>query len=248
MRNRVQGQGMRRFFIEAVSRPRVHIRGEEARHMQKVLRMKEGDSFILFDGSGTDYPCVIETTGPEGITAGVGEGKASGLEPAVRVTLYQAMLKKDNMDMVLQKGTELGIAGFVPLLTARCVKRPDDKEKLSARLQKTAREALKQCGRSKMPAIGALLELKALKEHIKKHEIMLLAYENEESTVKGKIYGRGYSDIGIIIGPEGGFEAEEARVLADAGAIVCGLGKLTLRAETAAIAAVSMILYEKMER
>lgn len=238
---------MRRFFIDEVTRPTVRIRGEEARHMQKVLRMKEGDSFILFDGSGIDYPCRIQAAGPDGITASVGEGALSSLEPSVRITLYQAMLKKDNMDMVLQKGTEMGIAGFNPLLTARCVKRPDDPGKLSARLQKTAREAAKQCGRSKMPEIGGLIELKWLAEHIKKHEIMLLAYENEGSAVKEKIFGRGFSDIGIIIGPEGGFEPGEAQMLTDAGAVACGLGKLTLRAETAAIAAVAMILYETME-
>jgi 16S rRNA (uracil1498-N3)-methyltransferase len=247
VRGSVQEQGMRRFYIQTIVKPQVHIQGGEARHMLRVLRMKEGDSFILFDGSGTDYPCRIERAGGDELIASVGEGIRSDREPAVCITLYQAVLKKDNMDLVLQKGTELGIAGFVPLLSARCVKRPDDPGKMAVHLEKTAREAAKQCGRSQMPDIGKLIELNELKEHIKKHELMLLAYENEEVPLKAKLAGRDFSDIGIIIGPEGGFEPEEVKALADAGAAVCGLGKLTLRAETAAIAAVAMILYEKTE-
>lgn len=215
--------------------------------MLRVLRMQEGDAFILFDGSGTDYPCRIERAGQNEIIASVGDGIISGREPAVRITLYQAMLKKDKMDFVLQKGTELGIAGFVPLLTARCVKRPDDPDKLSAHFEKTAREAAKQSGRSKMPVTGPLTELKEMQKHIEKHDITLLAYENEESPLKAKITGRQFADVGVIIGPEGGFEEQEAGWLADAGAVPCSLGKLTLRAETAAVAAVTMILYETTE-
>jgi 16S rRNA (uracil1498-N3)-methyltransferase len=247
VRGCVQEQGMRRFYFKNIQTPKVQIRGEEARHMLKVLRMKEGDSFILFDGSGTDYPCRIDSVANNELTATVGRGILNDREPSVRITLYQSMLKKDNLDLVLQKTTELGIERFIPVLSARCVRRPDDSEKLAVRLEKTAREAAKQCGRSKIPLIGKLMVLNEIQEYAKSHDLLLLAYENEKAPIKSKIYENDFMDIGIIIGPEGGFETEEVRGMEKAGAVVCGLGKLTLRAETAAIAAVSMIIYEKME-
>ena len=238
---------MRRFYKNTIERPSVRICGAEARHMIKVLRMKEGDQFVLFDGSGTDYPCRIETVGDGELTAGVGEGVPGSRDPAVCITLYQAILKKDKMDWALQKATELGITRFVPVLTARCVRRPDDTQKLAARFEKTAREAAKQSGRSAIPEIGELTDISHLKKQTAQHEIMLFAYEKGNVLIKARLLGRREKDIGVIIGPEGGFEKEEAAALEKAGAMACSLGKLTLRAETAAVAAVSMILYEKME-
>lgn len=238
---------MRRFFAEKIEKPLVTIRGDEAYHMRKVLRMAAGDFFVLFDGSGTEYVCRIESVDEDGLVASVGEESAAVREPSVRITLYQAVLKKDNMDLVLQKATELGIAAFVPVLAARCVKRPDDAAKLTEKYERIAREAAKQCGRSTMPQIGALTELKNIKDRIKKHELFLLAYEHADIPVKQRLKEHGAADIGVIIGPEGGFEPREAQMLMDAGAIDCSLGGLILRAETAAIAAVSMIVYQAME-
>jgi 16S rRNA (uracil1498-N3)-methyltransferase len=209
--------------------------------------MKEGDAFILFDGSGTDYPCRVESIADGELIAAVGQGIPGGREPAASITLYLAMLKKDKMDWALQKATELGVARFVPILTARCVRRPDDKQKLAARFEKTAKEAAKQSGRSSIPEIGELTDIFDLEKQIKKHGAMLFAYEKEDVSIKKRLAGRREGDIGIIIGPEGGFEPTEAAALEKAGATPCGLGKLILRAETAAVAAVSMILYEKME-
>lgn len=237
---------MRRFFLRDIQRPEVCIRGEEARHMLKVLRMAEGDRFILFDGSGMDYPCEIESIGPEHLVARVGEGILSEKGPEVSVTLYQAMLKKDNMDFVLQKATELGITGFVPVIAARCVKKPDDPQKVLSKFWKTATEAAKQCGRSRIPRIGEMTLLKNLPDCMK-HELVILAYENGSVTIKKRLQNDRSTDIGVIIGPEGGFEDDEVRFLSDAGALSCSLGSLILRAETAAVAAVSMVLYEKME-
>ena len=238
---------MRRFFTQNIQQPTVCIRGEEARHMLKVLRMTGGDRFILFDGSGIDYPCEIESTGPDFLIARVDDGVLSEKGPDVHITLYQAMLKRDNMDFVLQKATELGISSFVPLIAARCIKRPDDPQKVLLKFEKTATEAAKQCGRSKIPQIGEMTELKNLPDCIQKHGIVLLAYENGNITIKNRLENNRSTDVGVIIGPEGGFESGEVRLLTEAGALDCSLGKLILRAETAAIAAVSMVLYEKME-
>lgn len=238
---------MRRFFHQNIQKPAVCIRGEEARHMLKVLRMAEGGRFILFDGSGMDYPCVIESVHADHLFARVGEGVLSEKGPDVRITLYQAMLKRDNMDFVLQKATELGITGFVPVIAARCVKRPDDPQKVRAKFEKTATEAAKQCGRSKIPQIGEITDLKKLPDLIRKHGIVLLAYENGDITIKKRLQDDSSADVGIVIGPEGGFEEGEVKLLCEAGALACSLGKLILRAETAAVAAVSMVLYDKME-
>ena len=238
---------MRRFFAEKIEKPLATVRGDEAYHMLRVLRMGAGDFFVLFDGSGMEYVCRIESVDADSLTASVGEERAAAREPKARITLYQAVLKKDNMDLVLQKATELGIVAFVPVLAARCVKRPDDAAKLADKYERIAREAAKQCGRSTMPQIGRLAELKNVKNEIQKHQIFLLAYEHADVPIKTRLREFGAADIGVIIGPEGGFEPREAQMLLEAGAIDCSLGGLILRAETAAIAAVSMILYQAME-
>ncbi|MEI6100520.1 MAG: RsmE family RNA methyltransferase, partial [Eubacteriales bacterium] len=237
---------MRRFFTEIIEKPAVTIRGDEAYHMLKVLRMVTGDFFYLIDGSGREYLCRIESIGTDHLVATVGDESDAVREPGVHITLYQAMLKKDNMDLVLQKTTELGIASFVPVLAARCIKRPDDAAKLAEKYGRIAKEAAKQCGRLTMPQIGTLTALKDLKTIIQKHQTVLLAYEHADIPIKTRLQGGCPADIALIIGPEGGFEPKEVQMLIDAGAVECSLGNLILRAETAAIASVAMILYESM--
>lgn len=237
---------MRRFFIEKIEKPAVTIRGDEAYHMLKVLRMVAGDFFYLIDGSGCEYLCRIESIGTDHLVASVGDESAAARVPGVQITLYQAMLKKDNMDLVLQKATELGIAAFVPVLAARCIKRPDDAAKLAEKYGRIAREAAKQCGRLTIPDIGVLTAIKDLKTILQRHQTVLLAYEHADIPIKTRLQGGCPQDIALIIGPEGGFEPGEVQMLLAAGAIECSLGSLILRAETAAIAAVAMILYESM--
>lgn len=239
---------MRRFFVDEISGDKLVIKGPEAMHISRVLRMDEGDMFYLFDGSGTDYTAVIKEIGDAGVAVQITGSEKSGREPKVELIIFQAVIKNDNMDYVTQKCTELGVAKIVPFISARCVKRPDGSasEKLVTRQKRIALEAAKQCGRSRVPEVGGVIEFGQLTEEIG-GVFTLLAYEDEDVvTIKRALHWFDGKSMAIIIGPEGGFEKTEADTLKVAGAKPCSLGKLILRAETAGPAALAMAMYELM--
>lgn len=241
---------MRRFYWPDISGKHITIKGQEAKHISRVLRMQQGDMLILFDGSGTDYSCVITEMDEDGVMVRVGEKKKSNKELPVQITLYQAVIKSDHLDYAVQKCTEAGVHAFVPFLSERCVKRPDAKSagKLVERENRIALEAAKQCGRSFVPTVGNLVMFKKAVEDIRqKSGFKLVAYENEErTTIKKVLENQVVNEISLFIGPEGGFTEEEIHMLGEAGVVSCSLGKLILRAETAGLAAAAMIGYEYM--
>lgn len=249
-RGRVQIQGMRRFFKQDIAGDTVRITGQEAKHISRVLRMQEGDMLILFDGSGTDCLCRIAGIGADYVEAAVEERKESDKELPVRITLYQAVIKSDHLDYAVQKCTEAGVFAFVPFLSGRCVKRPDEKsaKKLVERENRIAMEAAKQCGRARIPQVEDVVSLdEAVKRLAAKPGLKLVAYENErKTTIKELLQKNAEKEIHLFIGPEGGFSEEEIGLLEGAGVRPCSLGKLILRAETAGVAAAAMIQYETM--
>ena len=149
---------MPRFFSEEIEGDRVFLRGEDARHIQKSLRMQLGDPLTVCDLGGTDLSCRIEEFSPDLVTAAILERRPSEAEPTVQVRLYQALPKGDKLDLIVQKAVELGVHEIIPVLTSRCISRPDGKsmEKKIQRLSRIALEAAKQCGRGIVPKVGAL--------------------------------------------------------------------------------------------
>ena len=238
---------MRRFFVEKIDK-KVFVEGDEAKHMHKVLRMKAGDEALLFDGSGYDYLCEIEEISDKKVALLVKEKKENARKLDFSLTLYQSFIKKDKMDYVVQKATELGVCRIVCFNSARTVKNPEKKDKMKERYERIAKEAAKQCGRATIPTVDFLESTSDILGEIKNYDQCLLAYENENVTLKSVIGGGNFDSAAVIVGPEGGFEAREAQMLTDGGAKSCSLGNLILRAETAGIAACSMIVYEKMEK
>lgn len=238
---------MRRFFWKDIKTDNV-IKGEEAGHISRVLRMRANDRILVFDGSGKDYLCEITNCGKNEVEVEIIEEFKNDKKLDFSLTLYQSVIKKDNMELALQKAVEIGADSFCAFISERTVKRPDDIKKITDKYERTAKEAAKQCGRALIPKIGFLNSIKELEQRVKKHELCLIAYENEDGlSIKNALKDTKAKDIAIIIGPEGGFEKEEVELLKNAGAVSCGLGKLILRAETAAIATMAMIVYEKME-
>ncbi len=241
---------MRRFFKQDISGDTILVTGQEAKHISRVLRMQEGDMLILFDGSGMEYLCRISGMEEEGVTVCVEEKKQSDRELPVNITLCQAVIKSDHLDYVVQKCTEAGVFAFLPFLSERCVKRPDEKSahKLWEKEKRVALEAAKQCGRARVPEVSRILSFEELKaEVLQAKGLKLLAYENEKNTtIKEVLKQNPAQDILLIIGPEGGFSEREVRGLCEAGAVACTLGKLILRAETAGLVAAAMISYEAM--
>ena len=244
---------MRRFFVapENITGSTAVLTGPEARHISSVLRLSTGTKIILFDGSGSYYEAVLTK-----ISLSRAETKIVSITPYIETAenfhpalhLGIGLLKGKKMDLVIQKITELGIAGLHPFRSRYCVPRDNTGSRLS-RWQKIALEACKQCNRPKPPDIGHtkdLLELLSASGE-NDHDLKLIFWENKEGQKSVReIFAplNKIRSVMIIIGPEGGFSTDEVNQAVDAGYEPVTMGSRILRTETAAIAAVSILQHE----
>ena len=219
------------------------ITGEDAKHISTVLRMKAGELVVLCDNEETDFLCEIISAGKESVELKVLDSRHNDAEPDVRITLCQCLPKSDKMDFIVQKAVELGAFKIVPVLSKRCVSRPDGKAapKKIQRWQKIAEEAAKQCGRGRIPEIGELTEFKTAVKASVKTDTAILLYECGGERL-GSIISADAKDISFFVGSEGGFEEEEAEFAANCGVKLCTLGARILRCETAPLAALSILM------
>ena len=167
-------------------------------------------------------------------------------EPNIEVTLFQAVPKLDKLEYIIQKSVELGVSRIVPVLTRRCVSRPDKKDfekKKLPRLSKIAEEAAKQSGRGMIPEVAPLAGYKESLDMMRALDRTILLYEEEGGTSFGNVDFSGVKTAGLVIGSEGGFDKEEAQAAVSAGAVQVWLGKRILRCETAPITALSILMF-----
>lgn len=234
---------MPHFFCETVADGRAVLTGEDARHLAKVLRMREGESLTLSAPNGMDYDCVIEALSPDQVLLAVQREYPNETEPHTKITLYQAVPKSDKMDWIVQKAVELGVVRVVPMLTKRCVSRPDAKTaaKKVERWQKIAREAAKQCGRGVIPTVAPLVSFDEALQQAAQAETPLLFYEGGGERLQ-QLVKEETASIAILIGSEGGFEAEEVEQAKQRGFLTATLGKRILRCETAPVAALAILM------
>lgn len=230
-----------RFFTENIDETAV-VSGEDAKHISQVLRMRAGDHAVLCDGRGTDYLCKLCHAGAECVFD-VLESAKNLAEPSIYVRLFQAMPKGDKMDFIVQKAVECGASEVIPLITKRCVSRPDSKQlaKKTERWNRIAYEAAKQCGRGIIPRVGETVDISALKNMISPENTGILFYECAQLPLK-KAVTEFKRNVDIVIGSEGGFEPAEAQALSAAGFAPVSLGRRILRCETAPIAALSVLM------
>ena len=134
---------MPRFFCDAIAGGKAVITGEDAAHIARSLRMQPGERLTLSDGQGTDFDCVLDLVTPQEVFLTVLESYPCRTEPSVYVRLYMAMPKAEKLELIVQKAVELGVGEIIPVLTRRCVSRPDPKsfEKKRVRLARIAAEA-----------------------------------------------------------------------------------------------------------
>lgn len=231
------------FFAESNFTDRYNIQGEDAQHIRKSLRMKEGEELTLVSPDLTEHLCVIDTLS-EQIEVKEIFSKPCEQEPTVRVTLYQGLTKGDKMDFIIQKAVELGVTEIVPTLTERCISRPDEKStnKKIARWQKIALGAAQQSRRGIIPEVKPLLTLKEAAEKSKADDVSIVFYEGGGEAVASFLKDTP-ATVSIFIGSEGGFEEREIELLKSAGTTNATLGKRILRAETAPLAALSAIMF-----
>lgn len=241
---------MPRFFTQDITETGGCITGDDAKHIAKVLRMKVGDELTVCDTKGRDYDCMIEEIGAGEVRLKVLSVAPSQSEPDVRVHLYQAMPKADKMETIIQKAVELGAASITPVMTRRCVSRPDAKsmDKKLVRYNRIALEAAKQCGRGVVPPVLPLLELPQALEQMQRTGCPILFYENATAPAKQVIAKARESgkelEIAVLIGAEGGFDEDEVALAREHGCHILSLGKRILRCETAPLAALTILMYE----
>ncbi|GHV39412.1 ribosomal RNA small subunit methyltransferase E [Clostridia bacterium] len=237
---------MNRFFEEEISGNVIKLNRENENHAKNVLRVKNGEKIIVCDGRGNDFLCAVMVE-KAGVFAEILSVSKNETEPPYTLTVFQSILKSDKTEFVIQKCVELGACRIVPFLSERTVSRPKDLEERQNRYQKVAEAAAKQCGRGIIPKVERVLEIGAAISSAKTScENIAVAYENEKGlSIKGFIAGKTGS-LGVFVGPEGGFSDKEAGDFAKAEIPAVSLGKLILRAETAAVAVSAFILYEYM--
>jgi len=242
-----------RFFVapEVLATDDVLLANAQARRIGRVLRLKAGDSVLLFDGSGLEYEVSLESVGDREVRGRIVGKRPGRPEPRLLLVLYQSLIKGERFDWVLEKGTELGVSAFVPLLCERNVVRPAGAR--AGRVERWRRvvvEAAEQCGRSVVPQVAPAA---ALEEALRSATgLRLLPWEGErsqglrallrqESAALGKAR---QPSLSIFIGPEGGFTEEEVSTAQRAGVRTVSLGPRILRSETAGIAAAAAVVYE----
>jgi 16S rRNA (uracil1498-N3)-methyltransferase len=240
---------MRYFFIEqpAVGDPQLLITGSDARHIRTVLRLKSGDKIGLFDGQGFEYQARIVAVSAGRVEVSVLQRFPATAESPVQITIAQAFLKEKKMDRLVRQHTELGISKWIPFFAKRSVPRPS-KKNLSARMErwkKIAKETLKQCKRGCVPQIGETATFEEVLNQSQACDIKIAFWENESEPVNAPLPESELQieKIFVLLGPEGGFTAEEIEQARDRGFVTATLGPRILRAETASLAACVLLQY-----
>lgn len=246
---------MHKFFTakDLINDNKARIIGDDVKHIYKVLRLSEGEEIVLNDSEGTEYSAEIASISKQEVEVNILKKLNVNNESSVKIYLFQGLPKAQKMDLIVQKGTELGIMEFVPTITDRVdVKLKGDFKKLD-RLNRIALEAAKQSKRSIVPKVVEPIEFEDVLNRIDSLDLVIVPYENAENFgVKTLINtfekeGRNLKEIktvGIFIGPEGGIEEDEIIKLREKGAYIVTLGNRILRTETAGFVAASLIQYE----
>jgi 16S rRNA (uracil1498-N3)-methyltransferase len=230
---------LHRFYIHnPISATTFDVGDTELVHQwRSVFRYNVGSQVILFDGSGTDYLCIITSLRNLGATMSIVEKTVASSEPKRDLWLCMGLIKKDNFELVVQKATELGVTHIIPVLCERSEKKSLNME----RLQKIIIEASEQSGRGTIPNILEIQELpKLLEEGILPKEKLLLNLEGEY--IHDVINSHNPNELAIFIGPEGGWSDREVKEFEKHNIKSVSLGTQVLRAETAAIATTSLLL------
>ena len=232
---------MHRFFVTTIKDEYVIFSDEQAHQMRQVLRMSVGDRVVaLVDGAGWEYEAELVQVDKKGVTAVIHHKRPITTEPTVHLTLYQCLLKRDNFEWVLQKGTEIGVSRFVPLLSERTVAHPPKK---LDRWQRIVTEAAEQSGRGSIPEIAPAIKLTDVLAAWQSDQLGLMPWVAEDSvTIGSALTVTEPVEVGVFIGPEGGWTDDEVENGRSAGLIPVTLGRRILRAETAAIVAAALVM------
>lgn len=237
------------FFVspEQIKGRKVTLTGPDVVHITRVLRFQAGDALTVLDGQGRGYRVRLSKMDPRQVEGVIEEEFFVAAEAPVHITLVQGMPKGEKMELIIQKCTELGVQEIIPLKAERSLVKLSG-EKLQQRLlrwQRIAMEAAKQCRRGKVPRVGRPMSLEEVVSVIPPGASGLMTWEEErEASFKSILKELKGEKVFLFIGPEGGFTPKEVTLAKKHNVATVSLGKRILRTETAALAAVTMILYE----
>jgi 16S rRNA (uracil1498-N3)-methyltransferase len=237
---------MVRLFVpkDDISKSQAVIAGQELQHLRRVLRLGPGDHVTLFDDAGVEHDAVIRSFGSDSATVEILRSYDAQRESSLDLTLAVGLTKGDKIDVVVEKATELGVQTIVPFVSAYTVPQLNERKiaTRSQRWQKIALNAAKQCGRARIPEVLPLCEFHQLVSRPRPDTLKICFWEKEAQQSLGDLQNAqgNAKSLLIAVGPEGGFSAEEAALAAEHGFFLASLGRRILRAETAAITAVSL--------
>ncbi len=241
-----------RFFIppDWLTPPTARLSGEAAHQVKTVLRLQPGDEIIVLDNSGQEWRVRLTALGQSEVQGEIIGGQPARGEPAVQITLYQGTLKGQKFEWVLQKGTELGVSRFRPVICQRSVvNHPRDVVDKYPRWERIIREAAEQSRRGRLPQLAPPLTLAEAIESPGRSawpdSLALMPWEEASGPALKTILAETTPrQVAIFIGPEGGFSAAEAAQAQAAGIRPVKLGPRILRAETAGLAICAAVLYQ----
>ena len=245
-----------RFFVEGVHAvgDRVAFAADDARKLATVLRKRSGDRVQVVDSGGVAFGATLDVERPDGhaarVRATLDERLDRGdVETALRVTIAQAVPKGQKMDLVVEKATELGAHAIVPVRSARVIGHDTSAGKVE-RWRRIAKSAAQQSGRLRVPGVADVHDWDALLATFVHYDRVFVPWELAESAPLRDVFERelgGAGGVLVVIGPEGGFSADEVERARSAGALAISLGRRILRTETAALVVLAALLYARGE-
>lgn len=241
---------MYHFFInqDQVEDDHIRIIGPDVNHIKNVLRMGAGEEVLISNGVDKDYLCEVTSVTAQEVIARILSVEEGGRELPARITLFQGLPKGDKMELIIQKAVELGACEIVPVETKRTVVKLDKKKEESKlrRWNAVSESAAKQSKRLIVPEVTGVMSLKEALVFSKEFDLTVIPFENAkgmERTREILSQVKPGMNVGIFIGPEGGFEDSEIELSESFGARTVTLGKRILRTETAGLSVLSVLSY-----
>ncbi len=242
---------MSRFYVpkENINDGEIVVEGQEARHILDSMRMGDGDDVVVFDGTGTEYTGRIKEADRKRkkLTIEIKGERSVPDEGMPRITLAQALPKKDKMDYIVEKATELGVFRIVPLVSDRTIVRPEGSgsSRKVERWRKKSLEAAKQCGRTSIPEIDGIKTYSEMLLETAGFDLVLMACLSDDTvSIKEALKGQKAESILVFIGPEGDFTPEEISRVNGENSRSIDLGKRVLKSDTAGLFVLSVLNYE----
>lgn len=244
---------MHRFFLtpDCLAEGVVTFPAQTEHQLRRVLRLQPGQQVIVLDDQGGEFEVELRANGAGLLEGKVVAGREAANEPETRLTLYLCLSQREKFEWMLQKCTEVGAAGFVPVVSSRSlVQDSRGVEKKWGRWQKIIQEAAEQSGRGRIPALGGVVNFAQAVQAAAGANAALIPWEGEAAHSLSKALAglpAGPQQIAALIGPEGGFSAGEVAAAQAAGIQPVTLGRRVLRMETAAVVTAALVLHLRGE-